>query len=94
MRFDARVSSHIVRIGNRELSTLPNWKQDLTEAFNIAGACRLAALSPHTLSLRSELVKLTVTPVSVGVLQFYPVVIRVEHIGHEINVDLTLREHA
>jgi hypothetical protein len=72
----------------------PNWKQDLTEAFNIAGACRLAALSPHTLSLRSELVKLTVTPVSVGVLQFYPVVIRVEHIGHEINVDLTLREHA
>jgi hypothetical protein len=72
----------------------PNWKQELTEAFDVAGACRLVASSSHNLSLRSELVKLSVTPVSVGVLQFYPVVIRVEHTGDEINVDLTLREHS
>jgi hypothetical protein len=72
----------------------PNWKEDLAEAFNTAGACRLVSSSTRASSLRSEMVKLSASPVSVGVLQFYPVVVRVEHLGDEINVDLTLREHS
>jgi len=72
----------------------PNWRENLVDAFNVAGACRLVAPTDQSVALRAEMVRLSASPVNVGVLQFFPVVVRVEHLGNEISVDLTLREHS
>ena len=72
----------------------PDWRSLLHLAFTAKGACRLAALSAHAAELRALLVQLSATPIDVGVLQFFPVVARVEHIGDQILADLTLREHS
>lgn len=72
----------------------PSWRTEVTRVFNVAGACRLVAAADQSAELRSELVKLCASPVDVGVLQFFPVIGRVEHHGNEILVDLTLREHS
>ena len=72
----------------------PSWREHLVDAFNAFGACRLVAGPDQSAELRTELVRLSASPVNVGVLQFFPVVGRVEHVGDEISVELTLREHS
>lgn len=76
-----------------ELST-PNWEASLRIAFAEDGACRLAANAAAPRALRAALVRLAATPIDVGVLQFFPVVERIERSGDRIFADLLLREHA
>jgi hypothetical protein len=76
-----------------ELSA-PNWKEAVYTAFADEGACRLRASTDQSRELRSALVLLGVTPADVGVLQFFPVVERIQRGEDCILVDLLLREYA
>lgn len=76
-----------------ELSS-PDWRDALNAAFASEGACRLIAEASEARQLRTALVHLGATPVDVGVLQFFPVLDRIERTGEHILVDLVLREHA
>lgn len=76
-----------------ELSA-PNWKEAVYTAFADEGACRLRASTAQSRELRSALVLLGVTPADVGVLQFFPVVERIQRGEDCILVDLLLREYA
>lgn len=78
-------------IATIELSD-PDWRLGLSEAFNAHGSARLAADAGDAPALRSALVMLIATPVSVGVLQFFPTVERVERFEGRILASLTLRE--
>lgn len=78
-------------IATIELSD-PGWQAELGEAFDVQGSVRLAAGASEAGALRRALVRLVVTPVSVGVLQFFPTVERVERAQGRIYVSLTLRE--
>lgn len=72
----------------------PGWKDALYAAFAEDGACRLSARGSEARNLREALVLLGATPVDVGVLQFFPVVERIDRREDRILVDLLLREHA
>jgi hypothetical protein len=72
----------------------PDWRIQLDSAFAATGTCRLAAPANQAGQLRAALVRLSATPVDVGVLQFFPVVARVEQFGGRILANLTLREHS
>lgn len=76
-----------------DLST-PDWKEALYAAFAEDGACRLRASTAQARELRAALVLLGTTPADVGVLQFFPVVERIQRGEDCILVDLLLREHA
>jgi hypothetical protein len=76
-----------------ELST-PSWREALYAAFAEDGACRLRASTAQARELRAALVLLGATPADVGVLQFFPVVERIQRGEDCILVDLLLREHA
>jgi len=71
-----------------------DWKDALYAAFAEDGACRLSADGAQARKLRAALVLLGATPVDVGVLQFFPVVERIDHREGRVLVDLLLREHA
>lgn len=75
-----------------ELST-PNWRDMLFAAFADDGSCRLIADAAEARALRAALVLLGATPVDVGVLQFFPVIERIERADDRILVDVVLREH-
>ncbi|TIY09886.1 MAG: hypothetical protein E5V16_15310 [Mesorhizobium sp.] len=70
----------------------PDWQAALNAAFDAQGSVRLAADASDAPALRRALVRLVVTPVSIGVLQFFPTVERVERSHSRIFVSLTLRE--
>lgn len=72
----------------------PNWKEALYAAFAEEGACRLRASTAQSRELRTALVLLGATPADVGVLQFFPVVERIQRGDDCILVDLLLREYA
>jgi hypothetical protein len=72
----------------------PDWREQLYSAFADRGACRLAVESNEASKLRTALVRLSATPIDVGVLQFFPAVVRIERVGNRILADLTLREHS
>lgn len=72
----------------------PGWEEALRMAFSDDGACRLAASTAEARVLRASLVRLSATPIDIGVLQFYPVIDRIERSGDRIFADLLLREHA
>jgi hypothetical protein len=72
----------------------PDWKEALYAAFAADGACRLRASTAQARDLRAALVFLGATPADVGVLQFFPVVERIQRGEDCILVDLLLREHA
>lgn len=69
-----------------------DWHAGLNAAFDAQGSVRLAADASEAATLRRELVRLVVTPVSVGVLQFFPTVERVERSNSRVFVTFTLRE--
>lgn len=70
-----------------------NLEERIYLALSNDGACRLSALPTQARKLREVLVLLGVTPVDVGVLQFFPAVERIERTEGRILVDLLLREH-
>lgn len=70
-----------------------DWKERIYSALSNDGACRISASPSQARKLREVLVLLGVTPVDVGVLQFFPVVERIERSGGRVLVDLLLREH-
>lgn len=72
----------------------PDWRDALYAAFAADGACRLRAGTAQVRDLRAALVLLGATPADVGVLQFFPVVERVQRDENCVLVDLLLREHA
>ncbi|RWO19214.1 MAG: DEAD/DEAH box helicase [Mesorhizobium sp.] len=78
-------------IATIELSD-PDWQAALNATFDAQGSVRLAADASDAPALRRALVRLVVTPVSIGVLQFFPTVERVERSHSRILVSLTLRE--
>jgi hypothetical protein len=91
---DPAVVRHLLL--NRSTATIeladPDWRTQLDTAFETQGACRLAASADAAAALRSAIVLLVATPVDVGVLQFFPVVERVERADGRMLVSLTLRE--
>ena len=70
----------------------PEWLVMLTAAFESRGSVRLVADSHNAAELRSALVILVATPISIGVLQFFPNVERLERFDGRIFVSLTLRD--
>lgn len=70
----------------------PDWEAHLQTAFEGEGTVHLSAEVAQSGLLRGELVRLAATPVSVGVLQFFPAIERVERSHGRIVVTLTLRE--
>lgn len=81
---------------SRTISTVafgdPAWETLLATAFEGQGTARLAADAGETGQFRAALVRLATTPVSVGVLQFYPAIERIERADGRILATLTLRE--
>ena len=72
----------------------PDWRDRLNRVLATDGTCRLSAPVGELPHLRAALVSLCVSPVAVGVLQFYPAVDRIERAEGRVVAELTLREHA
>lgn len=70
----------------------PDWEAQLATAFEGQGTARLFAEAGEARLFRVALVRLSATPVSVGVLQFFPAIERVERANGRVLVTLTLRE--
>ncbi len=70
------------------------WRQALQDALAQVGTVQLAAATDRGPELRSEIVRLCVTPIDVGLLQFFPAVDRIERTAGRILVTMTLREHS
>ncbi|MCA2411257.1 protein DpdJ [Rhizobium leguminosarum] len=70
----------------------PDWFEQLSDAFDSHGVCQLATSANNTGSLRQAIVFLVATPINIGVLQFFPVVERVDRASGRILATLTLRE--
>lgn len=70
----------------------PDWFEQLSNAFESHGVCQLATSTSNTGSLRQAIVFLIATPINIGVLQFFPVVERVDRAAGRILATLTLRE--
>lgn len=91
---DPAVVRHLLL--NRTIATIifddPSWEEQLVAAFEAHGTARLSAGANKSAQFRNALVQLVITPVSVGVLQFFPVIGRVERADGKIFVTLTLRE--
>ncbi|GGA00055.1 protein DpdJ [Sphingobium fuliginis] len=70
----------------------PDWERQLATAFEAQGTARLVADAGEARLFRAALVRLSAAPVSVGVLQFFPAIERVERADGRIFATLTLRE--
>ncbi|MBB2784861.1 UNVERIFIED_ORG: hypothetical protein GGD43_000031 [Rhizobium esperanzae] len=68
------------------------WFAELSMAFETHGVCQLAVSSNEAGSLREAIVLLVATPINIGVLQFFPVVERVDRSSGRILATVTLRE--
>ena len=91
---DPAVVRHLLlsrAIATIELSN-PEWEAQLASAFEAQGTARLVADASEARLFRAALVQLSATPVSVGVLQFFPAIERVERADGRIFTTLTLRE--
>src|SRR5262249_11775774 len=69
-----------------------DWLDELRSMLQAHGQCRLAAAANQAQELRQAIVRLVVTPIDVGFVQFFPVVERVERKLGVILATLTLRE--
>ena len=69
-----------------------DWEAQLATAFEAQGTARLVADAGKAPPFRAALVRLSATPVGVGVLQFFPAIERVERADGRIFTTLTLRE--
>ncbi|MEH6792182.1 protein DpdJ [Parasphingorhabdus sp.] len=91
---DPAVVRHLLL--SRAIATIafsdPDWERQLAHAFEAHGRARLVAAAGEAGQLRAALVQISATPASVGVLQFFPAIERVERSDGRIFVTLTLRE--
>lgn len=91
---DPAVVRHLLL--SRAIATIafsdPDWDTRLAIAFEAQGTARLVADTGEARLFRAALVGLAATPVSVGVLQFFPAIERFERADGRILVTLTLRE--
>ncbi|MET3793445.1 protein DpdJ [Aquamicrobium terrae] len=91
---DPAVVRHLLL--NRSIATIPfsdpDWETQLANAFEAQGTARLAADADKAGLFRAALIRLSATPVGVGVLQFFLVIERVERLDGKILATLTLRE--
>jgi hypothetical protein len=91
---DPAVVRHLLL--NRAITTIvfsdPDWETQLSSAFESQGTARLMADACEAHLFRAALVRLSATPISVGVLQFFPAIERVERADGRIFATLTLRE--
>ena len=91
---DPAVVRHLLL--SREIATIAfggaDWETSLATAFESQGTARLFADASEARQYRGALVRLAATPVSVGVLQFFPAIERVERANGRIFATLTLRE--
>ena len=78
-------SSQIVDISD-------DWKTKLNQSLQSTGSVQLTTSVQNSRALSIEIVPLCTTPVNVGVLQFYPIVDRVDRHDDQILVRLTLRD--
>ena len=79
-------SSQIVDISDDD------WKTRLNQSLQSIGSVQLTTSVQNSRALGIEIVPLCTTPVNVGVLQFYPIVDRVDRHDDQILVRLTLRD--
>ena len=81
---------------NRSIATVelsdPDWENQLITAFEQHGMGRLVADMKSATTLRINLVRLVASPVSIGVLQFFPAISRFERSSGRLFATLTLRE--
>lgn len=68
------------------------WEAAVQAAFEASGRCRLWAEASQSGELRSAIVRLVARPVSLGFLQFFPVVEKIERIGGQLVASFVLRE--
>lgn len=91
---DPAVVRHLLL--SREIATIafsdPDWEVLLATAFEAQGTARLVVDAVDSRMFRAALVRLSASPVSVGVLQFYPAMERIERVDGKIFATLTLRE--
>lgn len=91
---DPAVVRHLLL--SREIATVafsdPDWEVLLATAFEAQGTARLVVDAADSRLFRAALVRLSASPVSVGVLQFYPAIERIERVDGKIFATLTLRE--
>lgn len=91
---DPAVVRHLLL--SRAIATIafsdPDWERQLAAAFEAQGTARLVADAGEAQLFRAALVRLSAAPVSVGVLQFFPAIERVERADGRIFATLTLRE--
>ncbi len=91
---DPAIVRHVLL--SREIASIaltdPDWEAQLVAAFEAQGTARIFAEAGQAPRFRNALVRLAATPISVGVLQFFPAVERVERADGRIFVTLTLRE--
>ena len=91
---DPAVVRHLLL--NRAIATIdfsdPDWELRLATAFEEKGTARLVANASEARLFRAALVRLSASPVSVGVLQFFPAIERIERADGRIFATLTLRE--
>jgi len=91
---DPAVVRHLLL--SRSITTVtygePDWQKLLVSAFEAQGTARLACDISDTAGYRNSLVRLSATPVSVGVLQFFPAIERIERTDGRVFATLTLRE--
>lgn len=91
---DPAVVRHLLL--SRAIATIafsdPDWEALLGIAFEAQGTVRLFAEAGEARLFRAALVRLSATPVSVGVLQFFPAIERIERADGRIFATLTLRE--
>lgn len=91
---DPAVVRHLLL--SRAIATItfndPDWKARLVAAFEAQGTVRLVAEAGQSALFRNALVQLVAAPISVGFLQFFPAIERVERTGGRIFVTFTLRE--
>jgi hypothetical protein len=91
---DPAVIRHLLL--RRDIATIvfgdPDWEMLLAIAFEAQGTARLVSDASEARLFRAALVRLSATPISVGVLQFFPAIERVERADGKILATLTLRE--
>lgn len=91
---DPAVVRHLML--SRPIATIefsaPDWEAQLAAAFEAQGTARLVAHVGEAGRFRAVLVRLSATPVNIGVLQFFPAIERVERANGRLLVSLTLRE--
>lgn len=69
------------------------WHESLIQHLAVSGVAQLAADHTNEKKIRGAIMRVIVSPVDVGYLQFYPFVERIERGANETCVAFSMREH-